>query len=114
MTKLANGMSKAEANAKHEKEATGKLVNHINKKTDSKTASIRLNRHSGEFLLTAQVDEQSIIDAAKQAIGRQFKRQSFILDDIDKVKDFLLLNLAPNEREVFACMFLDCRSRLIS
>ncbi len=78
-----------------------------------KTASIRLKRSSGDFLLTAQVDEQLIIDAAKLAIGRQFKRQSFILDDIDKVKDFLVLNMALFEREVFACLFLDSRHRLI-
>lgn len=75
--------------------------------------SIRLNRRSGDFLLTTQVDEQSIIDAAKLAIGRHFKRHSFILNDFDRIKDFLILNMAMFEREVFACLFLDNKHRLI-
>jgi len=36
-----------------------------------------------------------------------------MLNKVDKVKDFLLLNMATFEREVFACLFLDNDHRLI-
>lgn len=81
--------------------------------TDHNLVHIQRNRRNGKFSLNIELDQQSIIEAAKQAIGQQFKRHSSVLKDIDKVKDFLLLNLAPNEREVFACLFLDNRNRLI-
>lgn len=103
-------MDKAPISAEQEPK---KVKNSATQENNKKSNYIRMNRRSGEFLLTTQVDEQSIIDAAKLAIGRQFKRQSFILDDIDKVKDFLVLNMALFEREVFACLFLDSRHRLI-
>jgi DNA repair protein RadC len=74
---------------------------------------IRINRRTGEFTVTLSLDHQSIIDAAKQIIARKFKRQSVRLTKPERVKDFLLLNMATFEREVFACLFLDNDHRLI-
>ena len=76
-------------------------------------STLRMNRRTGEFSLTLSLDHQSVIDAAKHIIARQFKRNSVVLTKADKVKDFLLLNMATFEREVFACLFLDNNHRLI-
>ena len=96
-------------NSKAELQST--LKKHI--KSSVYPTSIRMNHRSGEFSLTVKLDQQSIIDAAKLAVGRQFKRHYSVLNDTDKVKDFLVLNMATFEREVFACLFLDNRHRLI-
>ncbi len=77
-------------------------------------ATLRMNRRNGEFALTVQLDQQSIIEAAKQVVARQFKRQSSVLDCPAKIKDFLLLQMVGFEREVFACLFLDNTHRLMT
>jgi len=82
-------------------------------KTEATPTTIHMNRRTGEFSLTLSLDHQSIIDAAKQIIARRFKRHSVMLNKVDKLKDFLLLNMATFEREVFACLFLDNDHRLI-
>lgn len=93
-----------------------KTVNDAKKKSvpASIPATLRINRRSGEFSLTVSLDPQSVIDAAKQIIARQFKRHLAVFNKPAEVKDFLLLNLAPFEREVFACLFLDNHYRLIA
>lgn len=85
----------------------------ISKKVEVAPTTIRMNRRTGEFALTLSLDHQPIIDAAKHIISRRFKRHSVILTKPDTVKDFLLLNMAAFEREVFACLFLDNDHRLI-
>jgi len=77
-------------------------------------ATISMSRGRDKFSLTVNLDQDSIVDAAKQVISRKFKRHSAILDSPDKVKDFLVLQMALEEREVFACLFLDNKNRLIS
>ena len=47
-------------------------------------------------------------------ISNKFQLLLAILDNPDTVKDFLLLQMALEEREVFACLFLDNKNRLIS
>ena len=91
-------------------------------KTESKSgsgpklipATIRINRPSGVMTLKVSLDPQSMIDAAKQVIAQQFKRCSGEFIKPSLVKEFLLLNMAPCEREVFACLFLDNYYRLIA
>jgi len=49
-----------------------------------------------------------------KVISNKFQLLLAILDNPDTVKDFLLLQMALEEREVFACLFLDNKNRLIS
>lgn len=84
------------------------------RKKDTVPATIRMNHRRGEFSLTVSLDPQSVVEAAKKVIARQFKRYSKVLNKPELVKDFLLLHLAPYEREVFAGLFLDNKYRLIA
>ena len=82
-------------------------------KRDSTPASARLHTHSGQLSLSISLDEDHIIETAKELLQQRFFRLTEPLDSSDKVKDYLLMQLVPSEREVFGCLFLDNKYRLI-
>ncbi|QFY91121.1 DNA repair protein RadC [Magnetovirga frankeli] len=57
------------------------------------------------------VDE--IINHARQLLVQSLRLPGEAFTDPDKVRQFLELQLVHQEREVFACLFLDNRNRLI-
>ena len=54
-----------------------------------------------------------VIDRARSAIGQRFRTGSPVLSAPAKTREFLRLQLATREHEVFAALFLDNRHRLI-
>ena len=80
---------------------------------DSNAARTRLHTHSGQLSLSIDLDEDQIIETAKDILQHRFVRLTEPLITPDKVKDYLLMQLVPQEREVFGCLFLDTKHRLI-
>ena len=57
--------------------------------------------------------EDRLISEAKAVLYARLKKLGQSLESSDSVRDFLILELAGLEREVFGCLFLDSRNRLI-
>ena len=83
-------------------------------KRNSTAAPTRLHTHSGQLSLSIHLDEEHVIETAKDILQHRFSRLTGPLDKPDKVKDYLLMHLVPSEREVFGCLFLDNKHRLIA
>ena len=63
-------------------------------------------KENGATYLTKK-NESTIIDIAIDLLEKSFKKEKIILDSAEKVKDYLRLQLATEEREVFSVIFLD-------
>jgi DNA repair protein RadC len=59
-----------------------------------------------------EVREQSIVDQAFAILSRRYRRGE-VLSDPDTTKAFLRMKLADQLNEVFGCIFLDNRHRII-
>lgn len=59
-----------------------------------------------------ELSDDQIIDLARSILGKRFNRK--VLSNPHEVKDYLVAELARKEQEVFACIFLDNRHRVIS
>ncbi|ABC32357.1 DNA repair protein [Hahella chejuensis KCTC 2396] len=81
---------------------------------ESTTATLHLNRRTGEFTLSVPLDSDIVLKAAKRALAQRFKRHSCNMDDPGKVKEYLVMHLAPEPRETFVGLFLDTQNRLIA
>ena len=71
------------------------------------------NDETGTYTAIRDLTPSDIIRAAKQLLADRFSRQVEITSPSDS-KDFLVTQLAESEHEVFACLFLDNRHRVIS
>lgn len=60
------------------------------------------------------VSEDAIIEQAKFILSSRMKEVVFSATGVNSVKDYLVLNIAEKEHEVFGIMYLDSRHRLIS
>ena len=58
-------------------------------------------------------NEDRLISEAKDVLYARLRKPGQCLESSDSVRDFLILELAELEREVFGCLFLDSRNRLI-
>ena len=74
------------------------------------TGTTLVIRESNGTYRAASSDE--ILDAARSAINRRFRRGKAITSPADS-QEFLKLRLAPLEHEVFAVLWLDNRHRFI-
>lgn len=57
---------------------------------------------------------QEVVQAAKTAIDELFVRDSDVLQDPDAVHEFLMTKIATLDQEVFVCLFLDNKNRVIA
>lgn len=57
---------------------------------------------------------QEVVQAAKTAIDTLFLRDSDALQDPDAVHQFLMAKIATRDQEVFVCLFLDNKNRVIA
>ena len=68
---------------------------------------------NGLYSVVGQLTEQDLLDAAGTIIERRFQRVD-VLTSPEASRQFLIHRLACNDREVFACIFLDNRHRVIA
>ena len=73
----------------------------------------RLHVQQDQLTLSVPMEEEAIIASAQQILKRRFERLSPPFTKPQAIKDFLQVQFLPNEREVFACLFLDHQHRLI-
>ena len=74
-----------------------------------------LNETTGRYSIRGPVTAKAIIEQATRILTKQLRRSSLkAFTSPDGVRQFLTLQLAAREREVFACLFLDNRHRLIA
>ena len=66
----------------------------------------------GYYIVDGPVSSAEILTMARTLLRRRFARGTAITSP-ERTKEFLLLHLAPLEHEVFACLFLDNRHRVI-
>lgn len=60
-------------------------------------------------------EEQAVLDHAQSIISERLRREeNAIFESPEAVRSYLRIKLAPQEREVFAVLFLDTRHRLIA
>jgi DNA repair protein RadC len=62
----------------------------------------------------ATVDEDKIIAQALRILARRLKKVGTVLTSPEATRDYLRLQLAGLEHEVFACLLLDNRHRVIA
>ena len=72
-----------------------------------------IEEKSGVYRFTEPVDAALIITLAQQLIAERYKRGT-VLSSPDDTKRFVNLMLSTYEQEVFYCIFLDNRHRIIS
>ena len=77
------------------------------------TNPFQVNETTGHFQLSRPVTTDEILAMARKLIKRQFVRGK-ALTSPDATRDYLMLELALLEREVFYCLFLDNRHRVLT
>ena len=76
--------------------------------------AFKLNETNGTYLTTQPVTRDQIIEQAKELLLSTLQKpNSEPLANPATVREFLTLNLADKQREVFACLYLDNQHRLI-
>ena len=78
------------------------------------SAAFKLNEVTGEYEATGPLAENDIIDQARTILGERFSRHGPALGSPQDTRDYLVVQLAPLEHEVFAVVFLDNRHRVIA
>jgi len=69
---------------------------------------------TGEYQVSRPVSGDEIIDQAKEILEASIRRSDgTVFTNPESVKTFLHLSLSTEQREVFCCLFLDNRHRLI-
>ncbi len=77
------------------------------------SSPFQVQESSGCFQVSRPVTSAEILTMAKCLIKRRFKR-GHALTSPDAARDFLLLELALLEHEVFYCIFLDNQHRILA
>ena len=78
-------------------------------------SAFTLLESTGEYTVTRPVSGDEILSQAQEILHSSIRKsKGDVFSDPNSVKDFLAVALAPKEREVFACLFLDNRHRLIA
>lgn len=68
----------------------------------------------GRYETAYPVSETQILNAAKTIIKRRYMRLGQPIQNSEHTKEYLMFHLAGYEHEVFACLFLDSKHRIIS
>lgn len=74
---------------------------------------VRIIEVNGQSTTTRELSDNEVIGMAKDILEARYSRNKKI-STAAEVKDYLIAELANQEQEVFAGMFLDMRHRLIS
>lgn len=74
------------------------------------SSNLYIRDEDGNYRIASAND---IIDRAKSVIGQRFRAGSPVLNAPARTREFLRLQLASREHEIFAALFLDNRHRLI-
>lgn len=77
------------------------------------TSPFQVHETPGHFQIQRPVTQEDILTMAKQLIEHQFIRGQ-ALTSPNAARDFLMLELALLEHEVFYCLFLDNRHRILA
>ena len=72
----------------------------------------KINEHSNTYTTARPVTADELISATRELIATRFSRGT-VLSSPDESRDYLIIQLAEYEHEVFACLFLDNRHRVI-
>jgi DNA repair protein RadC len=72
-----------------------------------------INDTTGEYIARGPVSPDEIVATAKAILAARVKRPAALTNPND-VADYLVAQFANYEHEVFACLFLDQRHRLIA
>lgn len=68
----------------------------------------------GDYIATRfLLREEEILTAAEEIVERRFRREAHIVST-ESAKQFLIAKLATREHELFGCLFLDPRHRVIA
>jgi DNA repair protein RadC len=76
------------------------------------TNPFQVHETQGYFQVLRPVTQDEILTMAKQLIKRRFRRGNALTSPND-ARDFLILELALLEHEVFYCIFLDNQHRIL-
>jgi DNA repair protein RadC len=74
-------------------------------------SAFKLNKSTGKFKLVREVDTQDIFDMTKYLLASTIKDE--FISSVEDAKNFLISQLGAEDREVFACLFLNSRHRVI-
>jgi DNA repair protein RadC len=77
------------------------------------TSPFRLNEATGHYDTQRPVSSRDIIEQARKILADRFERKADVADPAE-AKEYLITQLAWLEHEVFACLFLDNRHRVIA
>ena len=72
----------------------------------------KINEHSNTYTTARPVTADELIGTARELIATRFTRGT-ALSSPDESRDYLITQLAGYEHEVFCCLFLDQRHRVI-
>ena len=73
-----------------------------------------LNERTGHYLPLRPLTRTDIIQQALRLVQEKFFRRSAALTSPQLVRDYLILKFADIDREVFGCLYLDNRHRVIA
>lgn len=74
---------------------------------------LHLDEDSGMYSMPPTMAADEIIEAAKTLINQRFIRETPALSNPDNVKEYLSVKLSGYDYEVFSCLFLDSKNRVI-
>ena len=93
------------------------MINHTNAKRHTtqlpKITNFNLNEKTGRYEATRSLSDTQIINAARKLIAKKVARKAKAFTSPTDIKNYLILKMAGYEQEVFACLWLDNRNRLI-
>src|SRR5689334_11285693 len=72
----------------------------------------KLSAKSGKYKATKMLAPSDIFDMSKYLLASSIKDK--IINNIDSARDYLIAELASEDREVFACLFLNIHLEVIS
>ncbi len=93
------------------------MTNHTNPNRHTtqniKIPNFKLNEKTGRYEVTRSLSDTQIINAARKLIAKKVARKTKTFTSPTDIKIHLILKMADYEQEVFACLWLDNRHRLI-
>ncbi len=81
--------------------------------TKARSFKFNVNEKTGWYQARCRLTKKDIINAALHLIGENFDRHPSLIRP-GSVREYLILKLAEEQREVFACIFMDNRNRPIA
>jgi len=77
------------------------------------TSPFKLNESTGCYTAAKPLTERDILEQARHILDQRFSRGP-VVSDPKAAREYVMLQLADLEHEVFACLFLDNRHRVLA